>query len=200
MWGFNRRHRIKVFLQVQHKVLSSGFDPAGGGRFRGGGAERGPAGLPTRGWESVSGARQGGEPSGIQPGRDQLAGRCHQLPVSLFLLVTLQDHAPSLKLPPPPRTRIYQLPNPVAAALSWRDKNWDRTSNSECKNLQHPSLWCCNQTRCWSRPAEPFLPNKAVASLWHFCDNVLFSVGPSVPDQIVLTDRKYPAATWTKLE
>ena len=87
-------------MQVQQSLfslsVSLGSDPVCWGRFCGGGPECGPARLPARGRESIWGARQGGEPGWIGPGRNQLARSCHQLPVSFLLLVIRLLLIPSL--------------------------------------------------------------------------------------------------------
>ncbi|KAM8849201.1 uncharacterized protein AB9W97_021014 isoform 1-T1 [Spinachia spinachia] len=69
-----------------------GLCPAGGRRLCPGSAGSGPARLPAGGGESVSGARQGGEPGCFWPGWEQLARGRHQLHVPLLLLVTSSIH------------------------------------------------------------------------------------------------------------
>lgn len=127
---------IHTLFHMKRRLLCPGLDPVGRGRLRGGGTERGPARLSARGRESVSGARQGGDPGGIRPGRDHLAGCCHQLPVPLLLLVTLQGRPHS-----PPASHSCQNQN-LAFAKWETPRRSGRTTGSKPESLNGQEVSC----------------------------------------------------------
>lgn len=65
---------------------------------------------------------------------------------------------PPSNLPPPLRTKIYQLPNLTAVRLSWRHKNWDTSSSRERKNRTCSIFNDAMEKRSCSRREDAILP------------------------------------------